>query len=366
LQLFLDGTAVSAAQGKWADRSNVFRLMLALHYEGNQIVFYMPGVGTRGDVLSTITARGLDEIVREAYVHLACNYLKGDEIDIFGYSRGGVAALALAAMISEHGLLWADDLDHLHGIWRLFTGGDGLSDNERQQLNRDHVAGRVREAGDTPVINFLGVFDPVEGNGWDRFDFFSRVRLRRPHKLGDVVRAGVNILSIDDNRNPSYSPILWAQPSESGQSMQQIWMPGVHGDIGGNAEGLFLSDIALLTMIGLVRAHRPQLIWDDVVIEELEDGLPEHRSVSVSNERFDWKRKVLLKADRTIGSAGESANEFLHPVFDLLHGRDVKIRGLRQKYAPMHVPLSMNRFTSERDELFKQACASVFQRMQSG
>jgi hypothetical protein len=31
LQLFFDGTANSAAEGRWADATNVFRVVLALH-----------------------------------------------------------------------------------------------------------------------------------------------------------------------------------------------------------------------------------------------------------------------------------------------------------------------------------------------
>jgi Uncharacterized alpha/beta hydrolase domain (DUF2235) len=365
LQLFLDGTAVSAAQGRWMDRSNIFRTILALHYEGDQVVFYMPGVGTRGDGLSTVTAKGLDEIVREAYVHLAVNHLRKDEIYIFGYSRGGAAALALSAMISDLGLLWADHLDHLHGIWRLFIDRGRLKADERRQLINDHVKGKVREGSDTPVINFLGVFDPVAGNQWDRFDFYSKIKLG-PIRLGSIVRAGVSILSIDDNRNPSYSPMLWEGPSEKRQSIEQIWMPGVHGDVGGNSAGIFLSDIAFLTMIERARACCPGLVWDDVYIEELEEELLEHAMIEVSKERFDWKRKLLLRADRRIGKEGADANELLHPIFDFLHGNQVKVRGRFQRYAPAHVPQTLKRYSSTQNGLFKRACDNVLQKTPPG
>jgi uncharacterized protein (DUF2235 family) len=144
--------------------------VLALHYEGNQIVSYMPGVGTRGDIFSTVTARGMDEIVREAYVNLASNYLKGDQIYIFGYSRGGAAALALTEMISQVGLLWADELDNLHAVWEYYLGRHGrkkLSDAERREVWERHLEPKVRKEDDEPIIKFLGLFDPVPGNGWD-------------------------------------------------------------------------------------------------------------------------------------------------------------------------------------------------------
>jgi uncharacterized protein (DUF2235 family) len=170
LLLFFDGTASSAAQGRWADATNVFRVCLALHYEGNQIVSYMPGVGTRGDWFSTITARGMDEIVREAYVNLASNCQRGDQIYIFGYSRGGATALALTEMISQIGLLWADNLDDLHAVWEYYLGRRGrkiFTDAERRELWEHHVKGKVREGENEPEIRFLGLFDPVAGNAWD-------------------------------------------------------------------------------------------------------------------------------------------------------------------------------------------------------
>ena len=68
LLFFLDGSGASAAGGRYRDATNVFRLNVSLHYEGidgvPQIVFYSPGVGTRGDLSATATARGIDQTTR--------------------------------------------------------------------------------------------------------------------------------------------------------------------------------------------------------------------------------------------------------------------------------------------------------------
>jgi uncharacterized protein (DUF2235 family) len=72
-----------------------------LHFEGNQIVFYFLGVGTRGDNFSAYTGRGLDQIVREAYVNLASNVYDDPEVYFFGYSRGAAAARVLTGMLSK-------------------------------------------------------------------------------------------------------------------------------------------------------------------------------------------------------------------------------------------------------------------------
>jgi Uncharacterized alpha/beta hydrolase domain (DUF2235) len=55
------------------------------------------------------------------------------------------------------------------------------------------------------------------------------------------------------------------------EAIEQIWMPGVHSDIGGNADGIFLSDVALLTMIERTKHYCKELIWDDGYIARCED-----------------------------------------------------------------------------------------------
>jgi hypothetical protein len=366
LQLFFDGTANSAAYGRWSDVTNIFRMILALHYDGNQIVFYMPGVGTRRDWMSTVTARGMDEIVREAYLNLAANHLAFDEIQIFGYSRGAAAALALVDIISRVGLLWADHLDDLSAVWDYYLGRRGrkvLSEAEMRALWQRHILGKVRRDESKPKITFLGLFDPVPGNEWDTLTRFSTVRLQQPTPINDHVDAVVSILSIDDDRNPSFRPVLLRQAQNSQpKAIEQIWMPGVHADIGGNADGIFLSDVALLTMIERAKHYCKEIIWDEVYIDRCRRNLGKSVSVAISNERPDLKRKILSKANREVGAkpgAGQlpTTGEKLHPVFDNLDGKQIWIRSKLQQYVPKNVPReSMQRFASIDDELFRNAC----------
>lgn len=77
--------------------SNVTRISQAiqsLSSEGfPQVVYYQAGIGTRGTFLSRIiggaTAEGLSENIRSGYSFIANNYGSGDEIFLFGFSRGG-------------------------------------------------------------------------------------------------------------------------------------------------------------------------------------------------------------------------------------------------------------------------------------
>lgn len=94
--------------------SNVFRLGGAINFKSKnkdqQLFFYYPGVGTQtsNKWLSNwfqVTGEGLDFFILEAYVNLVLNYEPDDEIFIFGFSRGAVAARALTGLISCSGIV---------------------------------------------------------------------------------------------------------------------------------------------------------------------------------------------------------------------------------------------------------------------
>lgn len=102
--LGIDGTWQAAFRDVF--QSNVFRLNLAMNFEDRsddrkpQIFIYSAGVGTANRSSQTIagaTGEGLSAIVLEAYINLVANYVPGDKIYIFGFSRGAFAARASAA-----------------------------------------------------------------------------------------------------------------------------------------------------------------------------------------------------------------------------------------------------------------------------
>ncbi|MCF6117117.1 DUF2235 domain-containing protein [Mesorhizobium muleiense] len=353
IQLFFDGTSNSAARGRWADATNIFRLVLATHYEGNQIVHYMPGVGTRRDVFSAVTARGMDEILREAYVTLAANYLPGDEIYVFGFSRGGATALALAEIISQVGLLHADRLHELHVVWDVYLGHRGrqkLTEAQVQELRNNHIHNHIHES-ETTKINFLGLFDPVPGNSWDTLTRFSAVRLNSP-KLPECVVAALSLLAIDDNRNPSFRPVVLSGKSRDEQYLDQVWMPGVHADVGGCSDFIFLSDVALLTMINQVKRYCPNLVWDTNAIDSLNQRLGDRVQVAISDERPGLLRKLLISSKRRIGLTDASISfEQQHPIVERLMGKMIHVRFCRRPYKPDNLPLGLRTFDIEQAHL---------------
>jgi uncharacterized protein (DUF2235 family) len=102
LAVFLDGTWDRAF-----GNTNVWRLKSLCAPRPDQLVFYSEGVGTsladrlRGGVFGY----GIDDQLTLAYQWLVENYHDGDELFVFGFSRGAFAARSLSGLISRCGLL---------------------------------------------------------------------------------------------------------------------------------------------------------------------------------------------------------------------------------------------------------------------
>jgi uncharacterized protein (DUF2235 family) len=97
LAIFLDGT-----WNTLNNNTNVWRLKSLTAERDYQRVYYSQGVGTqRGEVArGGITGWGIDDEIIEAYTWLIQNFDDGDEIFIFGFSRGTYTTRRLAKMVS--------------------------------------------------------------------------------------------------------------------------------------------------------------------------------------------------------------------------------------------------------------------------
>ena len=102
--------------------SNVLKLYRCLRKtektEPRQLVFYDPGVGTlaRPDpwqklkqdfiaILGLATGYGLDDKVLRSYLFLVQHLSEGDQIYLFGFSRGAYTVRVLAGLIHKIGLI---------------------------------------------------------------------------------------------------------------------------------------------------------------------------------------------------------------------------------------------------------------------
>ncbi len=99
------------ADGTWdkaKSQTNVYKLYKALLTTGDQYPLYDDGVGADGSPINMIIGgafgTGLWHKIKEGYTQIAHVYDQGDDLYIFGFSRGAYTARSLAGMIDACGL----------------------------------------------------------------------------------------------------------------------------------------------------------------------------------------------------------------------------------------------------------------------
>ena len=240
--------------------TNVARLALGVATgDGTgQLLFYEPGVGTSPDdrLLGGVFGFGLSHNVCNGYRFLAENYESGDQLFLFGFSRGAYTARSLGGLIRNCGILrreHADRVDEAFAFYRDRTSHTHPSALASQIFRRMY-------AYDEDAIHFIGVWDtvgalgiPDELPGWEEI---GKHLLRwqelwgfHDTQLSSHVANAFHALAIDETREP-FKPTLWTQDSPvAGQTLEQVWFSGVHTEVGGGSRDAALSDIALLWML---------------------------------------------------------------------------------------------------------------------
>lgn len=77
--------------------------------------------------LGGVFGKGLDENVRLSYEWLVENYNDGDEIFIFGFSRGAYTARSLAGLIAKLGILKPGSPIGITQLYDRYRRGDDLA-----------------------------------------------------------------------------------------------------------------------------------------------------------------------------------------------------------------------------------------------
>lgn len=220
-----------------------------------QVTFYDQGVGTgnRVDRLSGgALGRGLEDNIYDAYRFLIANYEPGDEIFLFGFSRGAFTARSVAGLVRKCGILDRLSVAEYVAARELYRNRDVRpTDPEAVEFRRTHSC-----CGDDDIqIRFIGVWDtvgalgiPLAGLRWlTRKDYTFH-----DTELSGVVQEAYHALAIDERRKP-FEPTLWMEKPKEGQHVEQVWFPGVHSDVGGGYPENDLSDISLEWMMEKAR-----------------------------------------------------------------------------------------------------------------
>lgn len=306
LVLFADGTGNAFT----TQESSVWRLYKALdHTQPDQIAYYIKGVGTAGwaplAALDGATGIGVPGNVRKLYRFLCWNWRPGDEIYIFGFSRGAFTARTLAALIGSQGLVPAEikgaPVSHAEmernamAAWRKYRRSSVpfymtlptiwvariirdvlLFVYHRLFFHRSYCTVRKAMAGRRKVkIEFLGLFDTVEAYGVPIEELRVAIDLSvwpisfRNHELSHAVKRACHALALDDERT-TFHPLRIDQRNleRTHQIVNEVWFAGVHSDIGGGYPESTLSFVPLVWMVDQLSG---QLRFQDGTIERFRD-----------------------------------------------------------------------------------------------
>jgi uncharacterized protein (DUF2235 family) len=230
-----------------------------------QIVYYDQGVGT-GNRLDRVTGgafgHGLEDNMHRAYRFLVANYEPGDELFLFGFSRGAFTARSTAGLIRKCGLLTKSESHRFPEAYALYRNRDAGADTpEAVRFRAQHsIEVQVTCLGVWDTVGSLGIpghlGGTVIGRAINRNFEFHDVKIS-----SKTVRAAYQALAIDEERGP-FAPAIWWREHVPDQVLQQAWFPGCHSDVGGGntpwdeaARDGCLSDVALEWMVGRAAQH---------------------------------------------------------------------------------------------------------------
>ena len=319
----------------------------------NHRVYYDEGVGTGPFAVDRYFGGafglGLDRNIREAYRFLSQMYEPGDEIYVFGFSRGAFTARSLVGYVAASGLLQRHRCSRSRErqAWRYYrTPPKARYPAIRADLDRDvHQDLRVKCLGVFDTVGALGI--PLTGlntfNRW-RYQFHDTA-------LGSIVDNAFQALALDEPRWP-FRPSVWTRPTHNRfKRVEQAWFAGGHSDVGGGnvyngeqAAAQPLSSIALDWMIRRVEATSGLRFAEPAwVLDPLAD---QHEAFKFPYRLFGRTVRVVNKTPPATTRAFRLATipAHLSPIGEVLHvsvlqrlGRDVILNGSKVLYAPANV-----------------------------
>lgn len=245
--------------GTWNDETgkdgdsiitNISKLYKSLDVDSEaQISRYFRGVGSdeenthMGTLIGGAMGRSEQRIRNHAYATIAKEYRNGDRLFIFGFSRGAASARMLASQL------------HKEGIPENITITTAPQQNHVTKQVENRFVRYQSEGEVRPVeVAFLGVWDTVYAFGipvkflgipFHRWDLF-----KDKHVSPNVSKA-VHLVSIDETRSPFEPTLMNHKPGV----VEEVWVPGVHADVGGGYAEDEIGRITLKYMLDTLNAY---------------------------------------------------------------------------------------------------------------
>ncbi|MEP4249206.1 DUF2235 domain-containing protein [Tateyamaria sp.] len=362
---------VVLCDGTWnspdiADTTHLPELALALDTGPEQVVKYFSGVGVNDDkrfetflgrgvnrVLGGATGWGLGAKVKAAYMAIAEVYEPGDEIYLFGFSRGAFTARSVSGMIRKCGIVDDTSVSGIKRAFRVYRAGGAGNHPDTPHMIEERAAISPRFAtsvkdqqardGDVPLVKiaYLGVWDTVGARGipvalfGGLAAFWNRQYQFHDMTLSSLVASARHAVASDERR-VFFEPTLWGNTNDlnaqvgagpTGLPYQQSWFVGDHAIVGGSAETDALSRYTMHWML----EGAPDLRYRSGAAPGLEGADHRFESARLSNPGGVYEIATNLLAWRS----GPDKDADLH---DTTRKRLAEL--------PDYRPLSLKRFFS--------------------
>lgn len=314
----------------------------------DQNVFYRSGIGSQqpypgkaNQILRWVDrwfggtwGAGFEAGVEAAAETLMSNYIEGDRVFLFGYSRGAAQLRALTHFIDWlGGLPEKCDGHFLPSLFNHYLQGDTVipleerlgdfggklepASTQIQIRSRDGDKTTAYDCGNLrPIqIELLAALDTVMALG-SRFRANAETSVtERCHYIGKTparcVKNALQALAVDEKRW-DFSPEVWAGHLD-GQTLEQRWFAGTHSDLGGGHDDDGLANIPFqwfaqsAKRLGLVCSSKILSIGSGVNYwPQIEAKL--HESMTLGYRVGEWVRFRVGKGIRNLEGYSKGAN----------------------------------------------------------
>ena len=241
-----------------AEPTNVTKLALAIPRTAGdvaQMLFYHPGIGTSGSWITRLydgfTGSGISATILEAYRFVIETYEPGDQLFLFGFSRGAFTVRSLAGLMRSCGILRRNAEYAIPQAFRLYRSRTPATHPRQREATLFRRTYAVEEIS---PIELIGVWDTVGALG-NPLLFGNLSPGNRFHDvdLSTKVRHAFQALAIDEERRFFQATLWHQQPDAVGQRLEQTWFCGTHSNVGGGYAAAGLADIALEWLVEKAR-----------------------------------------------------------------------------------------------------------------
>ncbi|EIN07509.1 hypothetical protein PUNSTDRAFT_71590 [Punctularia strigosozonata HHB-11173 SS5] len=236
LVVCIDGTANQFSY----KNTNVVELYSRLIEDENQLTYYNSGIGTYArdsktsfhywkqkidHTIDMAIAWNFKKIVLDAYEWLSENYIPGDRIFLFGFSRGAYQVRVIAGMIELVGLVRKGNKGQIKFAYDLYMDMIGHRHNSSQSERFKRTLCRKGVK-----VHFVGAWDTVSSIGVARAPSLPETTTGMTH-----VCAFRHALALDEVRVkflPEYAN-AGVGPTADTQAVnvKEVWFSGSHSDI---------------------------------------------------------------------------------------------------------------------------------------